>query len=1039
MSDAESVETEPAVPLFHRIAARAMLMLAIALTLMLLRAVRAVDMGQELGWFAFTDHQVQCVAQSPGCGALTQLVYRVNAWSPLAILSLVSLALLLGSGRWQDGRWGAEKVAAVAVGISALPPLILFIAPEWSVGHVKLAMLAVAGALLLVIVNALLDTDAPASADTGAHPRISELLASIGPLRVHLVIAVLYVLLFLVVEQASGQALDAVRSWDVTSAAGLVTIGLGFATCLLLTFGMRVSAELIESACARPPGAFNTKVWLAIGAGLVVVGFVLKLASPVDDGLMVLGGVIFLLGLLGLYPPEREAETQDADPRAKNLSTSKMAELVTAAPFQVLACALLLVAFDQYWVDARIANFAVPTGLAVCAIVLGAILSVREPGTPVQAFAHTWSTRVGTAAILAPIAVAPLVTLHVREPVVTGLTVAGLLVLTYVAFRWEQKANRERALGRVWTPLIIMTTVGAALAIHQDPLTTGEVFGVVAFVNLGACFVLAVGTRMVALAMRVRPPRGLHWIGAKSLPVLTPFLVWWAVTGVLLPDGMHNIEVVDRGEVEGLPAAADRRTPTLEDAFAAWVSAQPEMEDPESDQVVPMVLVTAHGGGIRAAYWTTLVLDCVIGHARVERTGRKDTCQGASKPVDALRNDARRVFLASGVSGGSLGLAAYAQNLLSDDPGAEGWMDDRLGSDYASPTVGWGVLHDLPNHLLGIGSRSDCHPEDDCLRKDRASLLADRLDEGVDVPPQLRQTWDERLSTDVAVRERAETVPVLVFNTTAAGAAFGELVSAVKLGHNRLTRDGIPDVPGTEGVRPTADADILPLSGQLEAVDLLCSERDLKLSTASVLSARFPVVSPSGRLEGTCAETEGMTSGMHYACQDGCDMRMVDGGYLDNSGMLTLSGILPELKRLIAEHNAGPGADIAPFVIDIDSAYQSADNRLTESLDISESAVPLRSSMVRGAVERYARGRVFRSLSRGCVFTIAPAMHPGLLAPLGWSLSDSTRSELRRALDDPSKVNVNIGSGRLANLKKAQLWLSESEAADEALASCRPG
>ena len=282
-------------------------------------------------------------------------------------------------------------------------------------------------------------------------------------------------------------------------------------------------------------------------------------------------------------------------------------------------------------------------------------------------------------------------------------------------------------------------------------------------------------------------------------------------------------------------------------------------------------------------------------------------------------------------------------------------------------------------------------------------------------------------------------MPVLVFNTTAAGASFGELVSAVKFGHNRLSREGDPNVPATEGVRPTADADILPLSGQLEAVDLLCGENDLKLSTASVLSARFPIVTPSGRLEGKCGETAGMASGMHYVCTDGCDMRMVDGGYLDNSGLLTLSGILPELKRLIAEHNAGPAADIAPFVIDIDSAYQSADDRLTESLDISESAVPMKTSMVRGAIEHYARGRVFRSLSRGCVFTIAPAMHPGLLAPLGWSLSDSTQSELRRALDDPSRVNANIGVARLTSLRKAQLWLSESESVDEALASCRPG
>ena len=513
MPNTPTEDTDLTVPWVHRVVARAMLMLAIALLLMLVRAVRAVAMGRELGWFSYAEHQVDCVAQSPGCGALTQLVYRFNAWSPVAIVLLVALALLVGSGRWRDGSWGSEKVAVLAVGISVIPPVTLFIAPEWSVAHVRLALLAVAGAVLLVIASALLSTDAPASDEDGAHPRISELLASIGPLRVHLVVAVVYVLLFLVVEQASGQALDAVRSWDVWSAAGLVTIGLGFATCLLLTFGMRVCAELLESAGSRPPRAFNTTAWLAIGAGLFVIGLLLKLASPIDDGIMVLGGAIFVLGLLGLYPPERKGSVQQTDPRAEDLSTSKLAEVVTAVPFQVLACALLLVAFDQYWIDAQFKNFAIPIAMAIGAIALGSLLSVRQEATAAPPPApppgpHTWKTRLGTLAILSPIAIAPLVTLGARDPKVTALTFAVLCALTYGAFRWERKATRERALGRVWTPLIVVTTLGAALSIHLDPLTTGEVFGVVAFFNLGACFVLALGTRMLALAMKVRPPRG---------------------------------------------------------------------------------------------------------------------------------------------------------------------------------------------------------------------------------------------------------------------------------------------------------------------------------------------------------------------------------------------------------------------------------------------------------------------------------------------------------------------------------------------------
>ena len=48
-------------------------------------------------------------------------------------------------------------------------------------------------------------------------------------------------------------------------------------------------------------------------------------------------------------------------------------------------------------------------------------------------------------------------------------------------------------------------------------------------------------------------------------------------------------------------------------------------------------------------------------------------------------------------------------------------MDDTLGADYASPTVGWGVLHDLPNHLLGVAATSTCGSVGpfECARRDR--------------------------------------------------------------------------------------------------------------------------------------------------------------------------------------------------------------------------------------------------------------------------------------------------------------------------------
>ncbi len=188
-------------------------------------------------------------------------------------------------------------------------------------------------------------------------------------------------------------------------------------------------------------------------------------------------------------------------------------------------------------------------------------------------------------------------------------------------------------------------------------------------------------------------------------------------------------------------------------------------------------------------------------------------------------------------------------------------------------------------------------------------------------------------------------------------------------------------------MRPDGEADAYPLSGFLETIDLLCNDQDLSISTAAMLSARFPLVSPSGRVEGHCAELE-TTSGepvvLDGQCdevEDRCAMTMVDGGYLDNSGLLTLSSLLPEIQRLVDLHNAEARADIAVVVLDIDSAYQAAIEQRTNPEASSETFIPLTTLMVRGAVERFARSRILRTLPRACLKTYAPAAHPGSRLP----------------------------------------------------------
>jgi hypothetical protein len=70
----------------------------------------------------------------------------------------------------------------------------------------------------------------------------------------------------------------------------------------------------------------------------------------------------------------------------------------------------------------------------------------------------------------------------------------------------------------------------------------------------------------------------------------------------------------------------------------------------------------------------------------------------------------------------------------------------------------------------------------------------------------------------------------------------------------------------------------------------LCPNPDVAMSTAALLSARFPYATPSGRLE-RCAE-------------DGARTYVVDdGGYLDNSGSMSATDLYLQTMPFIDIHN----------------------------------------------------------------------------------------------------------------------------------------
>ncbi len=289
----------------------------------------------------------------------------------------------------------------------------------------------------------------------------------------------------------------------------------------------------------------------------------------------------------------------------------------------------------------------------------------------------------------------------------------------------------------------------------------------------------------------------------------------------------------------------------------------------------PIFLVATEGGGLRAAYFTASVLDAI-----------EQKCPGFAQHVIAI----------SSVSGGSVGSAVFAGQSANgtantDVPGcAAGAMKpgaqltqarNVLATDLLSPLLGATLFPDAVQRILPMPVRSF----------DRARALEYALEGGWRDANHCKGCDPERMSKPVASLyargEPRKPVPHLFLNTTEAGTGLSRPFATWDIG----------DLAVPERAVSEEERQALPHS-TLVPVQNLMRRDDVPLSTAAMLSARFPYLTPAAKLGNTG----------HY----------VDGGYFENSGTWLLSGIAQNLIGQRLDY-ADPNGDTA-----LEQAVQNA-------------------------------------------------------------------------------------------------------------------
>jgi hypothetical protein len=461
-----------------------------------------------------------------------------------------------------------------------------------------------------------------------------------------------------------------------------------------------------------------------------------------------------------------------------------------------------------------------------------------------------------------------------------SLTALGLLAVVagvIVWFLWkDNSAVRSKAL-RVWKiglTTAVFAFVAAIVLLYL--LTSAERFPILAtilIVAMGLCWTLC----------------GISFFFDRyRLPVVTVVLVVTIAPRLMHWDGGQEEHYLSITQAE--PGSSC--VPTPKDILLERLS----------DEDRPLIIVTATGGGLHASAWTAAVL------ARLEATF--DQVEPASFH--------RSLLLASTVSGGSVGLLSYLQEIQPG--GVPDFTRMQIAAQCSSlEAVGWGfAYYDLPKAFVPLipyfipPSSGDGDLDKSPLFKDRTWSLRKafarnaynefcvdtwRRDHGEPVPGGFRTLLASNLKhqAETAELEKKLTLrsllpgksfPAFTMNTTSYEDGLRFLLANYRIPDPSSDQDW-PDT------RPNYKARSFLATygeGQHTAGEFI---PDLPLATAAQLSAAFPYISSAARVP---LSLDKQVNAPHF----------VDGGYYDNDG--TTSVI--EFLRYALARTPSSGSDV---------------------------------------------------------------------------------------------------------------------------------
>jgi hypothetical protein len=556
--------------------------------------------------------------------------------------------------------------------------------------------------------------------------------------------------------------------------------------------------------------------------------------------------------------------------------------------------------------------------------------------------------------------------LAVAGSIVTATAVGALIT-------WLSAGGRVRRWGLLGGLLVLVGLPSALLTLRSTTMGVSQGLGgagiVLVFLSglvvvAALIYVVGDGALRSRWARDATLPPAIRLLGFQRPPLVGIAVIWLVLSSLLRPGGYYDVRMLRRAEADVEP------TP-LRAIVAEWRERQ---QTEAEHQGVPLVVVASSGGGLRGAYWTSVVLDCILERETNPVTG--DPCSNPADP-DAVALRRGRVMAMSGTSGGGLGVVTYDTHTDVDGENADaGWYDERLQDDFFAPTLAWGLFRDtLATVLRPSGGR------------DRASALERAWE----------RPWDadgEALSEPFLTTESELDGPLLLLSGMT-------LEDGCRLNTSIMNSSSDRAIDQCGSLDP-AFAESTNLDATTDLLQFLClDDMDVRRSTAALLTARVPYLTPAGRLI-ACSEEPGAPRA-----------HAVDGAFRDASAASPLVELWPEVESLVTELNV-LGDCIVPYFIQIDgdpdllpaTNVGNPPSQLSAPLDALRSAPGGYADAARVAAQRAFTGPVdsagTQAFFEGEPLTaprwsrFAPRSQPAASADDSWVLSDNEREDLRQ-------------------------------------------